>query len=135
MAVHLPPSLARHVRRLSTFSVVGGIMTALSTAANVVLLKFFGTPLIPTYVVVYGVSITLSYALNSRFTFRTRLAPHRLALYFGVYLSSMALGVLLLKVYRALLPYPDWVLPILVVPFTALWNYGMASTFMGRREE
>ncbi len=125
--------LTGHVRRMSSFSVVGGIMTAVSTGANVALLRFLHTPLIPTYVSVYAVSIVLSYTLNSLITFRSALTAHRLVLYSGVYLSSMGLGVLLLKLYRTLLPYPDWVLPLLVVPFTALWNYAASSTFMLRR--
>ena len=56
-----------------------------------------------------------------------------MALYYGVYLSSMGIGVVLLKVYRALLPFENWVLPLLVLPATALWNFGLSSVVLKRR--
>jgi putative flippase GtrA len=117
---------------LSSFSLVGATVTLISATASVVLLKFFLTPLILTYVCVYGSSITLSYFLNSIFTFQSAMSSHKLALYFGIYLSSMGLGVVLLKFYRAVLPFENWVLPLLVIPFTALWNYGLSSKLMLR---
>jgi putative flippase GtrA len=125
--------IATHIRRLSSFSVIGAIVTLLSTTSNVVLLAFFHTPLILTYVCVYCTAITLSYVLNSRFTFASPLTARKLLLYFGVYLSSMGLGVVLLTIYRALLPFENWVLPLLVLPFTALFNYSLSSMLMLRR--
>ena len=123
------------LRRLSRFSVVGGCVTLFSTSANVILLKFFQTPLILTYVCVYGVSITLSYVLNSRYTFASDLSVSRLAAYFAVYLSSMALGVALLSLFRAVLAWENWVLPLMVLPCTALWNFSWSSLVLrGRRE-
>jgi putative flippase GtrA len=84
-------------------------------------------------VCVYCTAITLSYLLNSHFTFGSPLAFHTLALYFGIYLSAMGLGVVLLKIYRAMLPFENWVLPLLVLPFTALWNYGLSSKLLPGR--
>jgi len=125
-------SIRSHLSRLPSFSLVGAAVTLISTTANVVLLKFFQTPLILTYVCVYGASITLSYILNSIFTFQSTISSHKLVLYFGIYLSSMGLGVVLLKFYRAVLPFENWVLPLLAIPFTALWNYGLSSKLMLR---
>jgi putative flippase GtrA len=127
--------IVSHIRRLSSFSIIGAVVTALSTGSNVVLLAFFHTPLILTYVCVYCTAITVSYILNSHLTFHSPLTAQKLMLYFGVYLSSMGIGVVLLKIYRALLPFENWVLPLLVLPFTALWNYSLSSRLMLRSRE
>lgn len=124
------PSPVALLRRLPHFSLVGALVTFVSTATNISLLKFLHTPLIPTYVLVYSASICLSYVLNSLITFQSALSLRRLVLYFGVYLSSMGVGVVLLNLYRALLPFENWVLPLLVLPFTALWNFFFSSIFL-----
>jgi putative flippase GtrA len=125
--------LAVQIRRLSSFSLIGGLVTLVSTTSNIVLLKYFNTPLILTYVCVYCAAITLSYLLNSIYTFRSGLSIRKMLLYFCVYLSAMGLGVVLLKIFRALLPFENWVLPLLVLPFTAMWNFSLSSVFMLRR--
>lgn len=127
--------IVAHIRRLSSFSIIGAVITALSTGSNIVLLAFFHTPLILTWVCVYCTAVTVSYILNSHLTFHSPLSAQKLMLYFGVYLSSMGIGVVLLKVYRALLPFENWVLPLLVLPFTALWNYGFSSALMLRNQD
>jgi putative flippase GtrA len=99
-----------------------------------VLLKYLHTPLILTYVCVYGIAINLSYVLNSIFTFQSALSFERMALYFGVYLSSMSVGVVLLKIYRAVLTCENWILPLLVLPVTALWNFTFSSVFLKGKE-
>jgi len=130
LAANTNPSPAALLRRLPHFSLVGAVVTVASTGTNIALLKFLHTPLIPTYVIVYGASICLSYMLNSLITFQSTLSLRRLVLYFGVYLSSMGVGVLLLSIFRALLPFENWVLPLFVLPFTALWNFFFSSIFL-----
>ena len=68
--------------------------------------------------------------LNSLITFQSALSLRRLVLYFGVYLSAMGVGVILLNLYRVILPFEDWVLPLLVLPVTALWNFFFSSIFL-----
>lgn len=122
------------LKRLPHFSVVGAVVTCVATGTNIVLLKFFRTPLIVTWVCVYCVAINVSYFLNSVFTFQSALSVKRMILYYGVYLSSMGVGVVLLRIYRAVLPFENWVLPLLVLPVTAMWNFGFSSAFLKRRE-
>lgn len=112
------------------FSLVGAFTTLCSLSTQAVLLKFYHTPLIPTYVSVYGGTILLSYMLNSRLTFRSRITVKKALLYFGIYLSAMGLGVLLLHLYRQVLPFENWVLPFLVVPFTMAWNFSWANRYL-----
>jgi len=127
-------SIRARLKRLPHFSLVGAIVTVVSTGTNIVLLKYLHTPLILTYVCVYGIAINLSYVVNSVFTFQSALSLERMALYFGVYLSSMSVGVVLLKIYRAVLTCENWILPLLVLPVTALWNFTFSSIFLKRKE-
>lgn len=53
-------------------------------------------------------------------------------LYYLIYLTSMLLGVVLLKIFRAVLPFENWVLPFLIIPFTMVWNFIFASKALER---
>jgi len=127
-------TIRSRLARLPHFSLVGAIVTVVATSTNIVLLKYFHTPLILTWICVYAVAINLSYVLNSLVTFQSALSLERMVLYYGVYLSSMCIGVVLLKFYRAVLPWENWILPLLVLPITALWNFSLSSVFLKRRE-
>lgn len=127
-------SIRARLKRLPHFSAVGAIVTFVATGTNIVLLKYVQTPLILTWICVYAVAINLSYFLNSVFTFRSALSLGRMALYYGIYLSSMSIGVVLLKFYRSVLTWENWILPLLVLPVTAAWNFCLSSVFLKRRE-
>ena len=120
-------------RRLPHFSMVGAIVTVVATTTNIILLKYVQTPLILTWVCVYAVAVNLSYLLNSLVTFQSALSLERMAKYYGIYLSAMGIGVVLLKLYRALLPFENWILPLLVLPVTAMWNFCLSSVVLKRR--
>ena len=105
------------------------VVTVVATGTNIVLLKYVHTPLILTWVCVYAVAINLSYVLNSVVTFQSSLSFQRMGIYYGIYLSSMGIGVALLKLYRAVLTWENWILPLLVLPITALWNFSLSSVF------
>ncbi len=126
-------AVGSRLKRLPHFSLVGATVTLVATSTNIVLLKYVHTPLVLTWVCVYAIAINLSYLLNSLVTFQSALSLRRMALYYGVYLSSMGIGVVLLKVYRALLPFENWVLPLLVLPATALWNFGLSSVVLKKK--
>jgi len=123
------------LKRLPHFSAVGAVVTVVATGTNIVLLKYVHTPLVLTWVCVYAIAINLSYVLNSVFTFQSALSLERMAIYYGIYLSSMGIGVALLKFYRAVLTWENWILPLLVLPITALWNFSLSSVFLKRRED
>lgn len=112
------------------FSSVGGFMTLLGLSLNTFFLKFLQTPLTITYISVYAFNIGLSYVLNSKFTFKASLSLSRMLKYYRTYLLSLALGVILLKVFRELLPFENWILPFLVVPFTMTFNFVFTSRFL-----
>ena len=127
-------SIRARLKRLPHFSLVGAIVTFVATGTNIFLLKYVHTPLVLTWVCVYAVAINLSYFLNSIFTFQSALSFKRMVLYYGVYLSSMSIGVVLLKFFRSVLTWENWILPLLVLPVTAAWNFCLSSYFLKRRE-
>jgi putative flippase GtrA len=116
------------------FATVGAFCTALSLTCNFIFLKFIGTQLIPTYVIVYATTILLSFLLNSRFTFDARVSITNITVYFGIYLTAMGLGVILLTFYRSVLNFENWVYPFMSAPFTMLWNYSWSSRLLKKKE-
>jgi len=120
------------LQKFQKFASIGIICTVISLSTQTILLKFFQTPLILTYVSVYLCVVLLSYILNSHFTFKSSLSLQKMFLYYLIYLSSMLLGVVLLKIFRAVLPFENWVLPFLVIPFTMVWNFIFASKALER---
>lgn len=120
------------LKRLFSFSLVGGLCTWSGLTANFVLLTFFNTPLQATYFGVYSANIMLSYYLNTKYTFKPRhRSPFHIPLYFGIYSSSMALGLLLLTFFSFHFSLPKWCFPVLVLPFTHAWNFTWSSILLG----
>lgn len=113
--------------RFLKFASVGVLTTLFGLSANFVLLKFFGTPLFLTYAGVYLSNILLSYFLNARYTFQVKRKWNHLLLYYLVYFSSMVLGLGILRLFKTMLPFEDWVFPFMVFPFTMLWNFFFVS--------
>ena len=113
-----------------SFASMSVIYSSANLASNFVLLKYFGTPLIPTYVVVYLLTVLLAYLLNSRYTFKDSLSFKKAGFYYLTYLSSMLIGVLLLSGYKYFLNFENWVYPFMVFPVTMLWNFVNANRFL-----
>lgn len=125
------PGLLALVERFSKFASIGLIMTAATASANVILLKYFDTPLYQTYIIVNAISIFISYLLNSSFTFKSKVSTLKAIGYYAIYLSSMGLGVLLLHFYQWILPdVQKWVYPLLTIPITTVWNFTLSSKWM-----
>ncbi len=125
------PRLMALVERFSKFATIGLMMTFVTASANVILLKYFNTPLYITYIGVYATSILISYMLNSYFTFKSQMKVYKAIGYYGIYLSSMGLGVLLLHLYQWALPEAQkWVYPLLTIPVTTTWNFTLSSRWM-----
>lgn len=112
------------IQRIFGFSVVGVI----STIVSLLLLWLFNDGLslniYIAYVLAYGITIILSYILNARYVWTHALSIVDVVKYFAIYLSSMALGTVLLFPIQWLLP--DWnhtLLSFTTIPFTMTWNY------------
>lgn len=113
-----------------SFLTVGSLVTLASLTTNFILLKYFLTPLILTYVSVYASSILVSYLLNSYYTFKIRFSIFNLIKYYAVYLIAMGVGVALLHIYKQLFSFENWVYPFMVLPFTVVINFNLAHRFL-----
>lgn len=120
---------------LSKFMSVGVFVTLTSMALSFVFLKIIGTPLIITYILLYLTMIFVSFLLNSKYTFKSKRSIKRLLLYYGSYGISMLIGVGLLSIFRKILPFENWVLSYLVIPFTMLSNFTLASRIFKNKND
>lgn len=109
------------------FSIVGIVCTIFSVAMIYLFLKVFKTPLIPTYVLIYLVTIVFSYLLNANLVFKKKQNNGQGLLYLFIYSSSMLLGVFLLWFFKKSLPFENWTLGYIVLPFTMIWNFLFVS--------
>lgn len=117
------------------FFKVGMFVTLLSMSFTFIFLKIIGTPLIPTYIILYISMIFLSFLLNSKYTFKSKPSFKRLILYYGSYGISMLLGVGLLALFKATLPFENWILAYMVIPFTMTSNFALSSRIFKDKNE
>jgi putative flippase GtrA len=125
-------NIKSYLKKISTFLGVGAIVTSLSLSTNFILLKYYETPLFLTYICVYAFSIMLSFVLNSLFTFKTVIKVMNMIRYYGIYVTGLLLGVLLMKLYTTALELENWMYPFLVLPLTTIWNFTIANKFLSR---
>lgn len=118
------------VRKFLKFGSIGILMSGFGLTVNTILLKFFGTDLIITYVSVYIFNVFIAYLLNSKFTFQSKLTIDRMVKYYFTYLVGLLLGVVLLKIFKGLFDFENWVFPFMVVPFTMTNNFLLSNYFL-----
>lgn len=118
--------------KLLSFGRVGLFITLFSMALAYFFLKIIGTSLIPTYIVLYLSMIGLSYYLNSRFTFKSSSTKKSIVLYYLSYGITMVLGIILLTIFERTLPFENWILAYMVIPFTALSNFFLSNQIFSK---
>ena len=118
------------IRKFAGFSVVGFVVTLISWIISFILLKILETPLYITYILVYGVTIFISFFLNSKLIFKTGANLRNMLVYFGVYSVGMVVGTIMLWIFRMILPFENWILPYLVIPFTLVSNFFLSNYFL-----
>jgi putative flippase GtrA len=118
---------AKKINEFIKFSLVGVLVTIVSLVLMYVFLEFLNTPLILTYILLYGSTIFLSYYLNTRYTFKAKQDRQSMLKYYGIYLFTLALGSLCIYILRKLLPFKNWVIAFMVVPFTMFMNFILSS--------
>lgn len=109
--------------RFSKFATIGGFLTALNQLCNYICLRYFLFPLLPTYILLYAASIYISFVLNSKYTYNSKINLTNTLKYYTIYLSSLCLGTLLLIAFETFLSFETWVYPLMVLPFTILYNF------------
>jgi putative flippase GtrA len=119
--------LVNKIRELFRFSLVGAFVMLLSVIISYLFLELLKTPLVPTYILLYISTIFLSYKLNATFTFKARQDLSGLIKFYGVYLIGLALGSVLVILFRKWFPFTNWVISIMVLPFTTLSNFILSN--------
>src|SRR5262245_11270062 len=79
------------------FILIGGVNTIFSYAVYAILLSFTSYQI--AYTIAYILGIVLSYYLNSRFTFRAKMAPIKAIRYPLIYIVQYLLSLLLLYIF------------------------------------
>jgi putative flippase GtrA len=125
----------RIITKFAGFSMVGIIVTLLSIAISFFCLKILATPLFITYIVVYGGTIFISFFLNSKLIFNSGFNLHNLIIYFLVYGFGLLLGTGVLAIFKFLLPFENWILAFLVLPFTILSNFTLSYYFLKPKKQ
>lgn len=112
------------VRKVVGFSFVGVIATLVSMALIYVMNEWLYWNPYVSYIISTVLSILLSYVLNMLKIFSARFSWKDLGLYYVTYLSSMVLGMVLLRFYEWLLPtWNATLLSYMVIPITMVYNY------------
>lgn len=111
------------IHKFLTFSVIGIIVTLTTMATMGFLLGIAMLPLFPTWWIVYLSSISLSLFLNNKLVFKVKITLIKVVLFSAVYISSMFLGIFIIKYFRSVTSLPNWLLGYLALPFTLTYNF------------
>lgn len=118
------------IKLFGSFSFVGLVTTLVSVALIFIFLKLLHTPLFVTYIGIYLATIVFSFLLNSIFVFKSDLSFGNGLKYFIVYLSGMLIGTLALWIDNKILPFENYFLGYLVLPFTTIWNFILSNKIL-----
>ena len=122
------------VQRFMGFSIVGVVVTLFSMALMYLFNEWLSINVFVTYVLVYILSILLSYVLNNYFVFKAKNSAKAIGLYYVIYILSLLLGLAILKLYSVLLP--SWnatLISYMVIPFTMLFNFIFVSKILSKK--
>ena len=119
--------------KLSKFSLIGILVTVTSLLLSYYFLEIKKTSLYETYIAIYLSTITLSYILNSKYTFKVKFSCKKYLNYNLAYISGMVIGILCLTIYKSLLSFDNWILAYMVLPITFLWNFTIINNFIKDR--
>lgn len=127
---------SKTIRKVVGFSFVGVISTLVSMALIYVMNEWLHWNPYVSYVISYVLSILLSYILNMLKVFSSRFSWKDLGLYYLTYLSSMVLGMLVLRFYEWLLPlWNATLLSYMVIPITMVYNYFFVNKLAKSRQK
>ncbi len=120
------------LKKIFGFSVVGVIITLFSIFLLFLFLKILNMNIYLGYVMAYFISISASYILNSFFVFKTdKRTFYQVFFYFLVYIISMLIGLIGLRVITYLFPNGDkFILSLLILPITFTWNFFFSNRLL-----
>ena len=120
--------------RLTGFSVIGAMSTLVSLLLIYLFIGILETPLFPSYVTIYIVTIYLSYHLNTRFVFKVNKSFFQAVKYFMAYGSGMLVGIVFISVFKRFYSLEDWVVSCFSIPVTTMWNFICVSMVLDSKQ-
>jgi len=112
-------------REFTRFIVVGGINTLSGYVVYALLL--FVLPYTIAYTISYMLGILISYYLNSRFVFKSKLSLSKAIQYPFVYIFQYIFGVLLLRLLVEVFHVNALISPAVVIAFTIPMTYFLSK--------
>ncbi|HAF30836.1 MAG TPA: hypothetical protein DCG75_17490 [Bacteroidales bacterium] len=114
-------------KQITGFSIVGIFVTVFSLGLLYLCIDIIKLNVYFSYIFVYLISIGFSYLLNGKLVFKSSLSLQTYLLYYGIYISGMGLGLLIIKITKYLFSFNDFINSICATPFTMLWNFLLIS--------
>ena len=132
MALLKNPKHKKIAKRFVGFGSVGVFMTILGNIFLYVLLEILGWNVYLAYPFIYLINIFIAYYLNGKFVFKQSFNWRHLGGFYIAYTSGMLIGLLLLTLFKFFLPYGDFILSVLTLPFTVAWNFVFVNLIFNR---
>lgn len=121
-------------KKLAGFGIIGVISTLLSMLLMYIFHNVLHWHYQISYVISYVIPLSLSFILNSIFVFKSHKNTRNLIVYFSIYLSSMCSGMLILALYKRLIPLDETLLSYMTLPFTMAQNFTLSHLFLKKKE-
>ena len=116
--------------KLSGFSIVGVFVTFFSFFLVFIFIGILKTPLYLSYILIYLITIFISYLLNKKYVFKVKGSKKKVVYYYLIYLTGMIIGVISLGIFKMIIPYKNWILACFVIPITFSWNFVMVLNIL-----
>lgn len=114
--------------RLTAFGTVGALTTIFGYLTYLFLLVFLSP--VWSYILSFALGIFFSAALNSKYTFKTRVTTARMLIYVAFYLASMSLGTAILSMVIEVLRVSVRIAPLVVLVIMVPVNFLFAQRIL-----
>jgi putative flippase GtrA len=132
MALLKHPKHKKMAKHFLGFGSVGLFMTVLGNVFLYVLLEMLNWNVYLAYPFIYLINIFIAYYLNGKFVFKQSFNWKHLGGFYIAYTSGMLIGLLVLTLFKVLLPYNDFILSVLTLPFTITWNFTFVNLIFNK---
>lgn len=119
------------VQKLIKFSSIGGLMFLTTIILYFVAFEIFSLPLYAVYVSTFVLTVSISYILNSKYTFVKKTSFKDYIKYMASYVLGMALGLIALFLIKENFSSVSnfWASVLVILPRTLL-NYFVVNKFV-----
>jgi len=119
------------VQKLLKFGSIGGLMFLTTILLYFVAFEIFSLPLYTVYVTVFIITVSISYLLNSKYTFVKKTSFLDYIKYLASYVFGMVLGLIALYLIKEnFSSVSDFWASIIVIAPRTLLNYFIVNKFV-----